>query len=274
MKPRTGLFAESLRMALTSVRLHKMRSGLTLLGIVIGITTLVGMVSLVQGLNQSMARQIKSLGTSVLYVRKFEPGLFMGEVPDSLRHRKDFTTEDALAVSRFCPSVAAAAAVSFVGVPLKYRDRETRFSQVVGSWPEYLEIHDLAISSGRSFTEEEVLHKADVCILGQELLETLFPQSTSVGRWILMGGKRFLVVGELEKRGRLLGNSLDDYAIVPQSTLKKRFGSELQTVIDAKPVSVERTQGAIEEITELLRRRRGVPLHRSEEFAVLTEDVI
>jgi putative ABC transport system permease protein len=223
MRARTGLFTESLVMALTSLWTHKLRAILTILGIVIGITTVVGMVSLVQGLNRSMARQIRSLGTSVLYVRKFEPGLFVGELPDSLRHRRDFSVEDAEAIKRLCPSVKAAVPLNFTMVPLKYRDRETRMTQIVGSDPEYLEIHGLGISVGRCFAREEVLHNADVCVLGQDLLETLFPHSSAVGRWISVGGKRFRVVGELEKRGNFLGQSLDDFVIMPHSTLGKRF---------------------------------------------------
>ncbi len=274
MSARTGLFRESLVMALTSLWTHKLRAILTILGIVIGITTVVGMVSLVQGLNRSMARQIRSLGTSVIYVRKFEPGLFVGELPDSLRHRRDFSVEDAEAIERLCPSVKAAVPINFTMVPLKYRDRETRMTQIVGSAPEYLEIHGLGISNGRSFAREEVIHNSDVCVLGQDLLETLFPHSSAVGRWISVGGKRFRVVGELEKRGNFLGQSLDDFVIMPHSTLGKRFGPNLQIFVDAKPVTVEETEQAIEEITELLRRRRGIPANKSEDFGVFTEDVL
>jgi putative ABC transport system permease protein len=274
MAARTGLLNESLRMALSSLWTHKLRAGLTILGIVIGITTLVAMVSLVQGLNRSMARQITSLGTSVIYVRKYEPGLFVGELPDSLRHRRDFEVGDAEAIERLCPSVGVAVPLSYAGRTFKYRDREMRTGYAVGSKPEYLEIHELGISAGRCFTEEEVLHRADVCLLGQDLLETLFPQTTAVGKWVTIGGKRFLVVGELEKRGRFLGQSQDDYAIVPYSTLQKRFGPDIDTYLEAKPKSVETTESAIEEIKEVLRRRRGIPAHRWEDFAVFTEDAL
>lgn len=274
MVVRTGLFYESLRMALSSLATHKLRAGLTVLGIVIGITTLVAMVSLVQGLNRSMAQQIRSLGTSVIYVRKFEPGLFVGDVPDSLRHRRDFEVGDAGAIERLCPSVKAAVPISYVGRTFKFRDRETRTAYAIGSFPEYLEIHELGISAGRCFTEEEVLHRADVCLLGQDILETLFAQRTAIGEWVSIGGKKFLVVGELEKRGRFLGQSQDDYAIMPHSTLQKRFGSEVGTYLEAKPVSVEVTDAAIEEIKDVLRRRRGIPAHRSEDFAVFTEDAL
>jgi len=274
MRPRTGLLSESMRMALSSLRSHKLRAGLTVLGIIIGITTLVAMVSLVQGLNGSMARQIRSLGTSVVYVRKFEPGLFMGELPESLRHRKDFEVADAEAIERLCPSVAAAVPITYAGEPFKYRERETKSNYTIGTFPAYLEIHELALSAGRCFTEEEMVHRADVCLLGQDLLETLFPHSTAVGRWVSLSGKRFLVVGELEKRGSFLGQSLDDYAIMPYSTLQKRFGPDLETYINARPVSVEDTDSAIDEIKEVLRRRRGIPPHKSEDFAVFTEDAL
>lgn len=271
---RTGLFRESVGMALSSLRVHKLRSALTVLGVIIGITSLVGMVSLVQGLNRSMAKQIRSLGTSVIYVRKHEPGVFVGEMPESLRHRKDFTVEDAAAIQALCPSVAAAVPLCYDMATLKYKNSETKLAEILGSDPGYLEIHELGVSAGRCFTEQEVLHKADVCLLGQDLLETLFPGSVALGHWVLIGGKRFLVVGELEKRGRFLGQSQDNYVITPHSTLKKRFGSEIQTFIDAKPVSIEMTDQAIDEITDLLRRRRGIPANGVSDFGVFTEDVL
>jgi putative ABC transport system permease protein len=261
-------------MALSSLLSHKLRAGLTILGIIIGITTLVAMVSLVQGLNRSMASQIRSLGTSVVYIRKFEPGLFMGELPESLRHREDFEVEDAEAIQRLCPLVAAAVPLTYAEGSYKYRDRETKRGYAVGSFPAYLEIQELGISAGRCFTEEEEAHRADVCVLGQDLLETLFPNSTAVGKWVSFGGKRLLVVGELEKRGKFLGQSLDDYAIVPYSTLQKRFGPDLDTYINARPVSVEDTDEAIDEIKEVLRRRRGIPPNKPEDFAVFTEDAL
>ncbi len=274
MRPKTGILNESLRMALSSLATHKLRAGLTVLGIIIGITTVVAMVSLVQGLNRSMAQQIKSLGTSVIYVRKFEPGLIMGEMPESLRHREDFEVSDADAIDRLCPSVAAAVPLTYTGGTFKYRDRETKSNYAIGTFPAYLEIQELAISEGRCFTEEEMTHRADVCVMGQDLLEALFPHSSAVGRWVSFGGRRFLVVGELEKRGKFLGQSLDDYAIVPYSTLQKRFGPNLETYINARPVSVEDTDNAIDEIKEVLRRRRGILPHKSEDFAVFTEDAL
>ena len=274
MRPKTGILNESLRMALSSLASHKLRAGLTVLGIIIGITTVVAMVSLVQGLNRSMAQQIRSLGTSVIYVRKFEPGLFMGEMPESLRHREDFEVSDADAIERLCPSVAAAVPLTYTGGTFKYRDRETKSNYAIGTFPAYLEIQELGISEGRCFTEEEMTHRADVCVMGQDLLEALFPHSSAVGRWVSFGGRRFLVVGELEKRGKFLGQSLDDYAIVPYSTLQKRFGPNLETYINARPVSVEDTDSAIDEIKEVLRRRRGILPHKSEDFAVFTEDAL
>jgi len=274
MRSVTGVLNESMRMALSSLMSHKLRAGLTVLGIVIGITTVVAMVSLVQGLNRSMAQQIRSMGTSVVYVRKYEPGLFMGELPESLRHREDFEVADAEAIRRLCPSVAVAVPLTYTGGIFKYRDKETRSNYAVGTFPAYLEIQDLAISEGRCFTEEEMSHRADVCVLGQDLLEALFPHSNAVGRWISFGGKRFLVVGELESKGKFLGQSMDDYAIMPYSTLQKRFGPDLETYINAKPVSVEDTDSAIDEIKEVLRRRRGIPPNKSEDFAVFTEDAL
>lgn len=245
-----------------------------MLGIIIGITTVVAMVSLVQGLNRSMARQIRSLGTSVVYVRKFEPGLFLGQMPESLRHREDFEVGDAEAIQRLCPAVAAATPLTYAEGIFKYRGKETKLSYAIGSFPSYLEIQELGISEGRCFTEEEITHRADVCLMGQDLLETLFPHSTAVGRWVSFGGKRFLVVGELEKRGKFLGQSQDDYAIMPYSTLQKRFGPDLETYINAKPVSVEETDNAMDEIREVLRRRRGIAPNKPEDFAVFTEDAL
>src|SRR6185503_13634456 len=120
-----GWHSEVFKLALGSLRAHKLRGGLTILGIVIGITSVVGMVSLVEGLNRSMRGQLDSLGADTIWIRRFDPTLFVGEVPDSLRKRHKFTRQDAEAIRAGCPSVLGVSITTDARERLRYEDKES-----------------------------------------------------------------------------------------------------------------------------------------------------
>src|SRR5262245_23716747 len=124
---------EGVTLALRALRANKLRSFLTILGVIIGVTTIMAMVAIIEGLNRSMKAQIAAIGSDVLFVRPFRPGAFIGGFPDSLRRRKWFTVEDAEAIRRACPAVKAVAPLNFIEGKLRYRDVESRATTVVGT---------------------------------------------------------------------------------------------------------------------------------------------
>src|SRR5512132_202136 len=124
---------EGVTIAFRAIRSNKLRSFLTVLGVIIGITTIMTMVSIIEGLNRSMKAQLASIGTDVLYIRPFAPGAFIGGLPDSLRHRPWFRVQDAEAIRSQCDAVVAVAPLNFTQVKLRRGEIETRTAFVVGS---------------------------------------------------------------------------------------------------------------------------------------------
>jgi putative ABC transport system permease protein len=262
---------EGASIALQSLRANKLRSFLTVLGVIIGITAIMAMISIIEGLNQSMKAQLASLGTDVLYIRPFAPGAWVGDMPDSLRRRKWFKPEDAEAIRRECPDVKAVAPINFAQTKLAYRDTRTRLTIVIGTTPDYATTNNYAVSTGRNFTDAEVEHRSAVCVLGPDQVETLFPHGNSLGKTITIGGRPYVVIGEAEPRGHFLGMSLDDIVLVPYTSLDKSFGPRLRMVINAKPASPEAIPAAREEIADVLRKQRKVGYNQADNFAIFTD---
>jgi putative ABC transport system permease protein len=262
---------EGIAIAFEAIRTNKLRSFLTVLGVIIGITSIMAIVSLIEGLNQAMKSQIASIGSDVLYIRPFRPGAFVGGFPDSLRRRKWFTIEDAEAIRRTCPAVKAVAPLNFVDAQLRYRDSESRTTTVIGTTPDFLVTNSWAIANGRFFTDTEVEHRSTVCVLGKDQIETLLPHVNPIGKTIYIGGYPYTVIGLAEERGKFIGQSLDDIVMVPYSTLEKTLGPNLRMVLNAKPESPELIDTAIDQMTDALRRQRKVGYRQGDNFAIFTD---
>ena len=262
---------EGISIAFEALWTNKLRSFLTVLGVIIGITSIMAIVSLIEGLNRSMKAQIAAIGSDVLYIRPFRPGAFVGGFPDSLRRRKWFTIEDAEAIRRTCPAVKAVAPLNFVEAQLRYRDSESRVTQVIGTTPDFLVTNTCVIAIGSSFTETEVEHRSTVCVLGKDQIETLFPHANPIGKTIYIGGYPYTVIGQVEERGKFIGQSLDDIVIVPYSTLEKTLGPNLRMVLNAKPETPELIDTAIDQMTETLRHQRKVGYRQGDNFAIFTD---
>jgi len=136
-----SLLGEIMQMAWSSMRSNKLRSLLTVLGVIIGVSTVIAMVSLIQGLNESFKRQVQSFGSNTIYIRKWRPQVIIGELPDSLRQRKAFTIEDREAILAQCPAVRAVSPLNFLDEPqpVKYRKKETKPTFILGTSQAYQE---------------------------------------------------------------------------------------------------------------------------------------
>jgi putative ABC transport system permease protein len=279
-----GLLGEILKMAWSSMRANKLRSLLTVLGVIIGVSTVIAMVSLIQGLNESFKRQVQSFGSNTIYIRKWRPQVIIGELPDSLRQRKAFTMADREAILAQCPAVRAVSPLNFLDEPqpVRYRKKETKPTFILGTSQAYQETNGYNVSpGGRFFTEEEVEHRAQVCVVGGATLETLFPHQDAVGQIVHIGKVPFRIVGELEPRGRFLGQSLDEIVMIPYADVRKYFPSDQSTflkgdevLLNAVAVSPDRIDEAISQITEVMRVRRGLKAHQESDFAALTDDTL
>ena len=278
-----SLVGEIIKMAWSSMRANKLRSLLTVLGVIIGVSTVIAMVSLIQGLNESFKRQVQSFGSNTIYIRKWRPQVIIGELPDSLRQRRAFTMADAEAILERCPAVRAVSPLNFLDdpQPVRYRRKETKPTFILGTSQAYQETNGYNVSSGRFFTETEVEHRAQVCVVGGATLEALFPHQDAVGQIVHIGKVPFRVVGELESRGRFLGQSLDEIVMIPYTDVNKYFPADKssflkadEVLLNAVAVSPDRIDEAISQITETLRVRRGLKAHQESNFAALTDETL
>jgi len=279
MKMRLQIFREVFRMAIDSLRAHKLRSFLTILGIVIGVMTVIGMVSIIQGLNKSFLSELQAAGSDMIVIRKDE-GIQMGRQSEEERTRKDLTFDDVKAIETGAPLVKAVAVNVMVSVfdpvEVKYQNAKSDNAMVLGmneKWPVVMSLYLPQL--GRFITESEVTRTARVCVLGSELADTLFPTTNPVGKEIRVGPEAFTVIGVLAKRGQMFGQSRDNFVGLPITTLMKYFSYEKDSLeIIASPRQAEMLGETIEQITSVLRQRRKVPFGQPNDFAIMTQDTL
>ena len=273
------IFREVFRMAIDSLRAHKLRSFLTILGIVIGVMTVIGMVSIIQGLNKSFLSELQAAGSDMIVIRKNE-GIQMGHQSEEERTRKDLTFDDVKAIEMGAPLVKAVAVSVYVSVfepvEIKYQSAKSDSAMVIGmneKWPVVMSLYLPQL--GRFITESEVTRTARVCVLGSELADILFPTTNPVGKEIRVGPEAFTVIGVLSKRGQMFGQSRDNFVGLPITTLMKYFSYEKDGLeIMASPRQSEMLGETIEQITSVLRLRRKVPYGKPNDFAVMTQDTL
>ncbi|MGB8951600.1 MAG: ABC transporter permease [Candidatus Aminicenantales bacterium] len=276
---RYGMLREIVSMAMDSLRSHKLRSFLTLLGIMIGVMTVIGMVSIIQGLNRSFLRELESAGSDLILIQKFDP-VRMGEPTEEERKRKDLTYEDAMALEKECPLVKAVAvdlvANVFESIEIKYQNKKSDSSFVLGINEKFPVVYSIYLpKEGRFLTESEIAHSSRVCLLGFETAEILFPHTSAIGKAIRIGPEKFTVVGVLNKRGQIFGQSRDNFVGIPISALLKYFPYDPSSIeIGIIPKKHGTIQETMEQVNNVLRKRRKVGFGKPNDFAIYTQDTI
>jgi len=279
------LIGETFTMARQALAANRMRSLLALLGIVIGVGTVIGMVALINGFQRSFQQNIQSFGNNTLYIRRIRPGIqFSGGVPDSLKQRKAFSIGDAKAILAQSPAVAAVSVFKFSwqDIKLSYQDRTTKTTFIYGTNDELLRTHGYDMARGRFFTESEVIGNANVVVLGKDTREALFKDASGLGKTVRLNGIPFTVIGEFEPKGRFFGNNFDEVGCIPYPLIDKYFGTPPEAppwfpkrgelFLDAIAVSPEQSDEAIREISEVLRVRRHLPSNKQNNFVVFSDD--
>ncbi len=277
---KSGLVKEIFMMALDSIRMNKLRSFLTILGIVIGVLTIVAMVAVIEGINASFAQQLEAMGANVLIVSRHEPGIHFGRMPEEMRRRKKLAFVDADALERSCPSVAAVtpqvAYFRFLPpVRAKYLANEIDNPQVIGASHKYLQIYEeYTVETGRFFTDAENLNKREVCVIGAEIVDALFPNVNPLNKLLTIEGRKLMVIGTLDRKGKFLGQSRDNTMFIPTSTFRKFYPGEDDVTLIVKLRSGVNIAKAKDEIINLMRVRRKVKANEKSNFAVSTQDTV
>ncbi len=276
---RHGILREIFGMAFDSLRTHKLRSFLTLLGIMIGVMTVIGMVSIIQGLNTAFIRELESAGSDLILIEKYEP-LQMRELTEEERKRKDLTYDDAMAIEREASLVKAVAvnlSPSIFGTTeIKYQNNKSDSSFIIGVNEKFPIVYSIEmLKGGRFFAESEINHNSRVCILGFELADILFPHVNPIGKVIRIGAEQFTVLGVFQKRGEILGQSRDNFLVMPITTLMKYYPYDPSSLeIGAVPKEAGTIQETIDQISSVLRVRRKVGFGKPNDFAIFTQDTI
>jgi putative ABC transport system permease protein len=277
-----GQTRESVKMALDTLRVNKLRSGLTILGIVIGVTTVIVISSFINGLNNRVAEIADSLGTNVMLVTRLPFGI--GRPTTELLTRKYLTLEDALALRSLPHVVATDANVRYtkqfgVGdVSAKYQGHKVANVILQGNTAQVADVSNLVLLSGRIFTDEEDKRHASVCMLGHDTAEQLFVNGEDpIGKEINAETGLYTVIGVLDKRKQLFGsgqNPQDNAIYFPMGTFHNLHPEALDTFITAKYDDPANKSLVEEEIREMMRIRRKVKISADDNFDIFGTDSI
>ena len=291
---RTGLFREIVSMSFDTLRTSKMRSALTVLGVVIGITSIVGMTSLIRGFDESLRDSIRALGPNTVFIQKFSALSFSaGKSFLEVAKRPNITREDARAVARESPSIAV------VDVWLGGQDRtrvyygheKTTQIGILGATENFSAVNFIKLELGRLFTPSEVEHRRQVVVLGQNPYKSLFPNIDPLGKKVRIGANEFTVIGVFGKRPSPGGfGGADDFVVIPFTAQEKFYGKVVKggytgggnvsraAVRSAMIAIVPRDDAtraqAMAEAEAVMRIRHNLKLDEPNDFDLVTQDAI
>src|SRR6202451_2741440 len=276
-------FGEIVQMATDTIRGNKLRSSLTVLGIVIGVAMVIGVSSIGRGLDDNVRDMVSSIGSDVIFAFHIEPFTF-GRPTEEMRTRKELTYDDSLAIRELPHVKAVTAGLRYfrpeLGVgtfAVKYGDKKVKHTILEGDQSSAKEVFDLQIASGRWFSGVDEEHRSPVVLLCADVKEELFGNNDALGKEVNIEGQLFTVIGTVQRLKSVFGggkNPDDNKVIFPLSTLRKQHPELKQHWISIKATSHDDVPKAIDEIRELLRRRRKVPVDKPDNFAVFTSDSI
>jgi len=264
-----GELSEGLRIALGTLASHRLRSLLTTLGIVIGVTTVIAIVAIVQGLDASFEAQVSNLGTNSVYVQKYK-WVTRTDEWYLMRNRQPITLAQERAVERESRLALAVSPMVFTRATARRDGREVQDVTTVGVGPGYLQAAGGALVAGRFFVESDVDLDRPLVVVGAEVVDLLFPgapATSALGQRLLVAGRPFTVVGVLERKGRFLGMNMDQRLLVPFGTFGRLFGMKrsIGIAVAAPPGKVNETE---DELTGIMRRARHVPPGKPDDFSI------
>ena len=270
------LIVEPTRMAVSAILTHKLRSFLTLLGVIIGVMTIIGMMTVIRGLQLQIEDQMSQLTTDVFQVQRSDVQMGFGHQRRD-RTRPRITLEEALAIAKHCPSVSLVGPeVWEYGQWVAYRKEKTNPNVVLaGGYPEFAPNNGYFLAMGRFITMDDVERSRRVIVLGHAVAQKLFPFEDPLGKDVRLERGKFRVIGVFEEQGSTFGQSNDNHCCIPLSTHQKLYGKRRSLNITVKAKSREVFYQAQDEVIALMRRMRGLKPDEPDNFAIWsTENLI
>jgi putative ABC transport system permease protein len=283
---RAGLFSEIVALALDTLRANKLRSALTILGVVIGVTSIVAMTSLIRGFGDQMHSLIRQMGSDTVYVQKFGFSSWAsGRSFIDVLKRPNISEEDAKALARL-PSVMMVAMQNGGGPGsqnqrMTYGSQSTKAMTVIGASANWADTNYIVLENGRFFTEHEVTYRRNVAVLGYAPASTLFPNSDPIGKRVRIGQTEFTIVGTMGKRPSPLFGNPDEFAVIPVSTHDKLYRTpRIRGILtrfltlSVVPVPGVPREQLLREVEDVMRSRHRLKLDEENDFDVVTSDAI
>jgi putative ABC transport system permease protein len=268
---------ENLRQAMDALRTHKLRSALTIFGVVLGVSVIMLVAALITGFDAKIQENVKQFGADTAFVTKWDQGRHGGPPPLEERQRKPLTLEDARALEERCPAVKNVTVfiTSDWDVPHAVRTKSGEvngidFRGVQANFG--LVYANASTLAGRFISEGDDLHKEKVVMLGENVAPVLFPEGNPIGKDVMIDGSSFQVIGVVEKpKGGFGMGDEDRRVLIPFSTFRKTFPSatEINFRVQAQPYMLSQM---VDQVTEVLRRRRNVPYDGKDNFSVATAE--
>lgn len=277
MKSSTALW-ESFRVALGSLRANKMRTALTLVGIVVGVSAVIAVVTIIKGLDKTVASTFSSQGSTVFSVSKRPQIITSREDFIRFNKRKDVTHDDADAIARLCTSCwRTGLSANVPRVTVKHKEETSEEVTIRGITLSMFDIDAVNLEEGRFWSESEHVAARDVCVVGTDILENLFdnaPPDRVVGQQVLVSGRPFEIIGVAEKKGKIFGFSRDNVIYIPYTSYQKIYGSRDSLVVFVQAASAEQLEEVQDQVRAIMRSRRGRTFQDEDDgFALETQDV-
>ncbi len=264
--------AEAVNISLSSIRANKLRSFLTLLGLIVGVMTLILVMTIVQGANLYVEEKIANLGTNVFQVSKTP--LVVTDFQEFIRaqRHKDLSLEDLQAVRTQCTACAEIGAQVQATTTVKYGNESGEDTSIRGVTANMAEISTINIEDGRYLSSFEEYSAALVCIVGRDVVDHLFPEVSAIGKTIRIRNQPYQVIGIAERIGNVLGQSQDNFVLIPINTFFQDFGSRRSITIHVKCSTTEAIAPAQAQVRTILRNRRHITYNNPDTFYMATAD--
>jgi putative ABC transport system permease protein len=266
-------FLEGIVIALRSLVANKLRSILTLIGVIIGVMTVIAVVAIISGMNKYVETEISSMGSTTFLIRKFGMITSSEEWFKQIK-RKNLTLKDMEAIKENCPDCWKVGAEAVSWRKVKYKNKHLSNMTIVGATANITEIANHDVYEGRGISELEVEHNRQVCFVGWEIVENLFPNEDPMGKDIKIGNDYFRIIGVAKKKGTFLGDNQDNFVLIPITTYQKIFKRSMFLMVFVKARDFMSMQEAMDQCRLILRARRNVPYDKEDDFAILTSESI
>ena len=263
---------EAFRLALASLAARKLRSLLTLLGLIVAVSSLILVMTLIQGANTYVQEKLANLGTNVFEVAKTPLVITNFEEFAEALKNKDLTREDWLAVAEACQSCRAVGAVARTSGRVRYANRSLTDIEIKGESANMTAITTLDLAAGRYFTESEEREATPVVLLGHGVAKEFFPSVDPLHHTVRIGGEEFRVIAVAEEIGSILGQEQDNFVIIPLGVFEKLYGRRHSLTLNVQAFSEAGLEPGLEEVRTILRGRRNLRYDDRDDFYLATAE--